>query len=401
MVSVAEAERIVLEQARHYGTEKVRPESAVGRVLAEDVSADRDIPSYDRATMDGIAIKYKDFAAGQRGFELIAVQAAGDKPVNQLKAGTCVRIMTGAAVPSQADTVVPIENVIINDKTANISGGVTRLGQFIHKRGSDKSAGSVVLAAGQVLTPAAVSIAASVGQKRLAVNRPPRILFIATGDELVGIGTKPTAYQIRGSNDYAVRTTLARFGAAVDVAHLPDNPAVIKARLKKSLASYDVLIISGGVSKGKFDFVPDVLADLSVKTLFHGVRQKPGKPFWFGAYQAGTVVFALPGNPVSTFLCLHKYFLPWLRASLGVPAPAVINAVLEREISRNGSFHNFVPAKLRTDANGRLAASPIRNNGSGDFLSLLETDIFLELPPRSRVYKKGEVRRALGVKTII
>lgn len=401
MISVDQALRLVLKNTRSFGKERVGLESALGRVLAEDLLADRDIPPFNRATMDGIAIKFADFESGKREFQVKAIQAAGDKPVARLGHGECVQIMTGAAVPDGADTVIPIELITLNGKWAKLPDTGINRGQFIHRRGSDKASGSVVAPAGCIVTPAVTAIAASVGQAQINVSRLPRIVVITTGDELVDIGKKPTKYQIRRSNSYATWAVMKKYAIVSDTQHLPDDAAVIKRQLMRFMSSYDAIIISGGVSKGKFDYVPQVLADLSVKTLFHGVKQKPGKPFWFGVCQGGPVVFALPGNPVSTFLCLYKYFLPWLRASLGTAEPPVRYAILNQKADLPGGVHLFLQAKLHTDPKGELLANPINNTGSGDFTSLLEADAFLELPPGKAAAKAGEAYKIIPISSIL
>lgn len=399
MITVDEAERIVLKNTQNFGTETIRLESATGRVLAEDVRAERDFPPYNRSTMDGIAIKFKDFTAGQRSFTIQTIQAAGDPPVRGLKSGNCIQIMTGAAIPDTADTVIPIEEVSLHGTAATITAPSARKGQFIHTKGSDERAGSILIPKGELLAAAHAPIAASVGKAKLQVARPPRIVAISTGNELVDITKKPSPYQVRRSNNYAVQAVLAPY--AVDMLHLPDNPKTMHEQLERCLASYDAIILSGGVSKGAFDHIPQIMAELSVEMLFHGVKQKPGKPFWFGTRRGGPVVFALPGNPVSTFLCLHKYVLPWLRTCLGAAEPAKRYAVLDLDISFEPRLHYFLQAALHTDKNGLLHAVPISNNGSGDFISLGGADAFIVLPPDKTTFKRGEAYQILALRPIL
>lgn len=390
MISSAAALKIILDHARSYGTDVVTIEDANDRVLAEDIRADRDAPPFNRATMDGIAIRFSEYAAGGRKFDVLAVQAAGTAPLKQAPKGSCIQIMTGAAVPDMTDTVVPIEDVMITNNIATISTEKVTHGQFIHFKGKDKPAGEIIITAGQILTPVSIPIAASVGLAKITVNRPPRILIITTGDELVNIDSVPSAFQIRRSNDYALVAALNQYATPADMIHLSDDPANMQSVLKHCLKAYDAIIISGGVSKGKFDFVPKILAELSVETHFHGVKQKPGKPFLFGSHPGGAVVFALPGNPVSTFLCFFKYVLPWLQSCLGEALVPVKYAMLERDIHFLPKLDYFLQVSLHSRKDGMLIAAPINNNGSGDFMSLLAADAFLELPANKAAFKKGE-----------
>lgn len=401
MITVAKAESIVSNHVRSFGTEQIALESATNRVLAESVQSDRDMPPYNRATMDGIALRFEDFLAGKHEFQIMAVQAAGQPPIKNLEAGCCVQIMTGAAVPDSADTIVPIEDIRISNKTAVLFSNDVIKGQFIHQKGVDKLKDETMLSPGQTLTPAAVSVAATMGKKTVAVSKPPRVVVISTGNELVDISRKPNNYQIRQSNNYAIQAAFTQYAVEVDMLHLADSKAELRRGLEHCVKSYDLLIVSGGVSKGEFDYIPEILSELSVEALFHGVEQRPGKPFWFGVRNNGPTVFALPGNPVSTFLCLYKYVLPWLRDSLGMLKHPTQYAVLSKDVSFDAHLHYFQQVQLRTNSDGLFRAIPIVHNGSGDFVSLLKTDAFLELPASRKVFKKGEAYKVLAVRSII
>lgn len=401
MISVNEAERIVLERARGFGNETVHLQQADGRVLAEDIKIDRDSPPFNRATMDGIAIRFSDFMDGRREFAVQSEQAAGDIPAKTLAKDSCIHIMTGASVPSDADTIVPIEEVTLENNIAAITTSRITHGQYIHTKGSDIAAHSTVIAAGQTLTPTTVPVAATVGKSSVIVRRLPRVVVITTGDELVDIDTKPLAYQIRRSNNFAVQSILNQYGVTTNMLHLADDKKVMRKHLKQCLDIYDVVIVSGGVSKGKFDYIPHIMTELSVEMLFHGVKQKPGKPFWFGVHPEGTVVFALPGNPVSTFLCMYRYVLPWLRSSIGASQPAALYAVLDNDISTVPDLYTFLPVRLHSDKAGLLHAMPVNNNGSGDLINLGQADAFIELPPLKTPHQKGSVYKILAVKPIL
>ncbi|MDB5090164.1 MAG: molybdopterin molybdenumtransferase MoeA, partial [Mucilaginibacter sp.] len=200
-------------------------------------------------------------------------------------------------------------------------------------------------------------------------------------------------YQIRRSNNYTVKAVLKQHHIEADMLHLPDNPEVIKKQLKTCLENYDVLLLSGGVSMGKFDHIPHALEELKVEQLFYKVQQRPGKPFWFGKHDKGPVVFAFPGNPVATFMCLHRYFLPWLNASLGKEQKPPLRAVLNDRVSFHHPLKYFLQVKLHNNEYCQLIATPVEGNGSGDFANLTDTDAFMELPLERNEFKKGEVFR--------
>ncbi len=400
MVYVAEADEIIKGQLRSYGTEAIRFEQALGRVLAEDIVADRNLPPYNRVTMDGIAISFAAFEQGVTSFRIIATQAAGDVPPVTSAIDECVEIMTGAALPETTDTVIRYEDLEIKDGIATVLIKNIIQGQSIHHKGKDKKQGDIVVGANQVVTPAIVSMLASTGYASVQVKKQPRVVIISTGDELVGVEEAPSPYEVRRSNNYTVKTILQQQNLIADMLHLRDEPTEIKEKLQACLQQYDVIILSGGISMGKFDYVPVVLEELNVNKLFHKVRQRPGNPFWFGAHENGTLVFALPGNPVSTFMCTQRYFVPWYRASMGIELP-VAYAVLDNDITFTPALQYFVQVKLSFNNQGHLLASTIEGNGSGDFANLTEADAFMELPLERNDFKKGEVYRVWPFKQIM
>ncbi|WP_237717928.1 molybdopterin molybdotransferase MoeA [Pontibacter sp. BAB1700] len=298
MISVQEAEAIIQAQVRDFGTEQLPFEKTLGRVLAEDLRTDRDLPPFNRVAMDGIAIRYEDFATGTRTFRIKGTQAAGDSPIEISSPDECVEIMTGAALPLSVDTVIRYEDLEMQDGQATVKVDALQQGQSIHTQGKDRKQGEVVATANQTVNVALVGMAAAVGATQLTVKKLPRTVVISTGDELVDVNQNPSPYQIRRSNSYMVKAALEKYGLQADLLHIADDQSQLKARLQDCLERYDVLILSGGISMGKFDYVPQVLEELAVEKLFHKVQQRPGKPFWFGVHAGGAVVFALPGNPV-------------------------------------------------------------------------------------------------------
>lgn len=396
MISVTEAEQIILSCRRDYGVECVPFQLALARVLAQDLRTDRDLPPYDRITMDGIAIRWADYAAGYRFFQITAIQAAGAPPLDSSSiihhSSLSVEVMTGAVLPPGLDTVIPYERLRIADGMAEVlDGPPLRLGQNIHRRGTDRRQGESVVNPGRRIGPAEIAVAASVGLAELWVKKLPRVVVLSSGDELVDVMDKPLPYQIRRSNSYALQAALFGWGIEAALFHLPDNLEIVRREIARCQTEFDVLLLSGGVSMGKFDYIPQALEDCGTLRHFHKVRQRPGKPFWFGSFGAKGVVFALPGNPVSTFLCLHRYVLPWLAASLGLPTKAPTMAVLAHELRFEPPLTYFLQVKLERDAAGLLRALPVEGKGSGDFANLPDADAFLELPAERTVFWAGEV----------
>ncbi|MDP9047605.1 MAG: molybdopterin molybdotransferase MoeA, partial [Bacteroidota bacterium] len=312
MITVEEAEKIILAQTGDYGAEIVPFEMSLGRVLAEDIKTDRDLPPFNRVTMDGIAVKYEAIENGISTFRIKATQAAGDEPVEIDEHTECVEIMTGAMLPLSADTVIRYEDLELRAGLATLVTDEIKREQNIHYKGKDKKQNEVIADMGQLITPALISLIASVGEAEVRVKKMPRVVIVSSGDELVDVAESPSPYQIRRSNSYTIQAVLKQHNLPADLLHIPDNPAIIKKQLTNCLQNYDVLLLSGGVSMGKFDYIPKALEELKVNKLFHKVQQRPGKPFWFGKHENGALVFAFPGNPVATFMCVHRYFLPWL-----------------------------------------------------------------------------------------
>jgi molybdopterin molybdotransferase len=397
MISVAEAEQIIQSQTRSYGTESVPLESSLGRVLAENLMADRDLPPFNRVTMDGIAIQFGTFEKGIRSFKIKATQAAGETPVNISAENECIEIMTGAALPETADTIIRYEDVELKNGLATVKVASITKGQNVHFQGEDKKMNGIIASAPQVISPALIGIAASIGKEMLCVKKPPCAIIISTGDELVEINEVPAPYQIRRSNSYTIKAVLQQYGLHSDMIHLPDDAEITRQQISRCLEDYDVILLSGGVSMGKFDYVPQALQELSVQKYFHKVQQRPGKPFWFGAHSGGTLVFAFPGNPVSAFMCLHRYFVPWLQSSLQILTSPTY-AVLDQDVNFDSQLQYFMQVKIRNE-NGKLFATPVDGKGSGDFANLLEADAFMELPAEKSTFRKGETYKVWRCKS--
>jgi len=397
MISVAEAEQIIQSQIRNYGTESVPLESSLGRVLAENLIADRDLPPFNRVTMDGIAIQFTAFGKGIRSFTIKSTQAAGESPIDISVENECIEIMTGAALPETADSIIRYEDLELKNGMAIVKVASITKGQNVHFQGEDKKQNEIIASALQVISPALIGITASIGKEMLCVKKLPRVIIISTGDELVEINQIPAPYQIRRSNSYTIKAVLQQYALRAEMIHIPDDAEITRQQISRCLEDYDVILLSGGVSMGKFDYVPQALQELSVQKYFHKVQQRPGKPFWFGAHSGGALVFAFPGNPVSAFMCLHRYFLPWLQSSLDIPTSSTY-AVLDQDVNFDPHLQYFMQVKIRNE-NGKLFATPVDGKGSGDFANLLEADAFMELSAGKSTFRKGEAYKVWRCKS--
>lgn len=393
MTTVEQAEKLIQSQIRNFGTEYIPFELALGHVLAEDIIADRDMPPFNRVTMDGIALSYKSIEKGIQSFKIKATQAAGDQPIDIDDPDECVEIMTGAALPESVDTIIRYEDIDIKDGMASLLISEINKGQNLHLKGADKQKGEVVAIKNQLITPAIISLAASVGKVELLVKKLPRVVIISSGDELVDVDQEPSPTQIRKSNNYTIKAVLSQYNLYADLLHIPDDPIITKQKISHCIKNYDVILMTGGISMGKFDYIPKALDEVGVKAIFHKVSQRPGKPFWFGKHENETLVFAFPGNPVATFMCLHRYFLPWLDATQGLSQKPSIYAVLDQDFTFKPDLQYFLQVKLSFSEQGQILVNPIEGNGSGDFANLADTDAFMELPMQGDEFKKGEVFR--------
>lgn len=371
LLSVAEAEATIRSSLVRLDAERIPLELAGGRVLREPLLADRDLPPYPRSMMDGIAFSSSSLSGDSR-LKIAGLHAAGDPPPRPLRAGEAWEIMTGAALPADCDTVVPYED-LSDDHRQFVAP--FEAGQCIHATGSDAQAGERLVAAGQRLGPAEIAIAASVGATALLVGRRPRVAILGTGDEAVPPDSLPRDWQIRRSNGPALAAALSILGLPpVFHEHAPDDREQLGVLLDRALGSCDLLLISGGISMGKKDFIRPLLETRLGPPAFHGVAQRPGKPFAFWA--GPPAVFALPGNPVSCLAGFARHVRPALDRlqgadplHLAIPAPAGIEPLAK--------FTRLLPVGF--DTAGRALARPPRN--SGDFVSTSGARGVVEIPP--------------------
>ena len=390
MITVTEAYQLVLANKLSLKSTDVPLTEALGKVLDENILADRPFPPFNRVTMDGIAIRFNTFSTGTRDFPIEKVQAAGDEPYRLLNERNCVEVMTGAILPENTDVVIRVEDITISEGKASVNIHQVEPFQNIHSCGSDKAAGTVLMKKGVLLGPVELSVAASVGKSNINVLQYPKTVIVSTGDELVPVSEIPASHQIRISNSYAIFSFLKKWGIAAEMIHLPDNEEYVQHKIKELLDNYDLIVLSGGVSAGKFDYIPKALKEAGIQSFFHKVSQRPGKPFFFGSNEK-TRVFALPGNPVSTLLCVTRYLIPWLKESLGLAHTTQPKVKLLKTIVFNAPLTFFVPVKLTTNPETHiLEAYPLPGNGSGDFANLLDADGFIELPQNENEFQAGQ-----------
>jgi molybdopterin molybdotransferase len=395
MTEVAEAQALILEHIRKLGTEQLPLEACVGRVLAAPVAAERDQPPFDRVTMDGIAVAFADWSGGTRKFEVAGTQAAGARPLALPGPGRCIEVMTGATLPQGTDTVIPVERIERRGGHAFVAAeAAVAERQYVHARGSDRAAGARLLDVGIRVTAPEMAVLAGAGQATATVAKLPLVTVVSTGDELVDVGEPIAAHQIRSSNDRAIAASLTAHNLArVERLRLRDDPGALTATLTELDGRADALILSGGVSMGQFDFVPGVLAKLGARRVFHRIRQRPGKPFWFGVSRSGKPIFALPGNPVSTLVCVTRYIVPALRAAAGETSRGAERVALGAPADASAELTYFLPVRLSSSERATTLAEPRPTNTSGDFMSLAGTDGFVELPAADKPYAAGTVVR--------
>ncbi|BDU21432.1 molybdopterin molybdotransferase MoeA [Dyella sp. GSA-30] len=387
-ISVAAAEALIEAHMPRFATERIPLALAQGRVLRQDIRADRDQPPFDRVMMDGIAIRHEVSLARYR---IAGTQLAGETAMTLATTGDCLEVMTGAMLPQGADTVVPVESLRKSEGYANLTAGaVNAVGQFVHRRGSDCREGDLLLSPGRMLRAPEIAVLATNGIADVEVSRLPAIAVVSTGDELVDIDAQPEPWQIRRSNDHAIAAALrdAHFGE-VSVHHVTDERKRILGLLDELLRHRDVIVLCGGVSMGQRDYIPSALETLGVKQVFHKIAQRPGKPMWFGIAPGDKPVFALPGNPVSALVCTLRYVLPALRAASGMPASRPRAVTLAAPLTTHASLTCFIPVALEDGDDGRLMAQPVPSATSGDFASLVRTDGIIELPPNASPFEAG------------
>ena len=389
MITSNKALQLILNQTENFGSEQIDFKNSIGRILKEDIVADRDFPPFNRASMDGIAITVDPFNKGVRDFKIEGVQAAGSPQLTLKNPNNCIEVMTGAMAPVNSEAIIPYELLEIKDGIAKVNTNDIKYFQNIHRKGLDRKKEDILIKKQTVISPAEIGVLATVGKTTVQVAKNPKVMLISTGDELVEINQTPADYQIRRSNIHTLVSILERINIKADTIHIADDKPMLKQKIDSILENYDVLLFSGAVSKGKFDYLPEILEELGVEKLFHKVSQRPGKPFWFGKKERKTI-FAFPGNPVSTFVSCMKYFYPWFQKSTGVSYKNKNFAILAKDFNFTPDLTYFLQVRLE-NKNGQLLAHPIAGHGSGDLANLIDNDAFIELPTGKQLFSKGEV----------
>jgi molybdopterin molybdotransferase len=365
----------------------------LGQTLRQDVYAERDNPPFDRVCMDGVAVRSDSLGRGVRQYALEATQPAGAPALSLANTTGAIEVMTGAMLPGGTDCVIPLEEYDLIDGVVCLKSSASgEPDRNVQRRGSDSRPGVPMLRAGTRLGAPEIAVVASAGLAAVSVSRQPRFMVVSTGDELIEPGQPIAPHQVRRSNAYAIVASLAGHGfEEVNSDHILDDERMLRERIARHLAQSEVLILSGGVSKGKFDFVPKILKELGVEEVFYQVAQRPGMPMWFGVSAQGCTVFGLPGNPIATLVCLVRYVVPALIAAMGTRRTLPPPIALAAPILRGRPMASFVPVTVQYDVQGRQLAHPHQPNGSGDFLALAGTDGFIELPPQAAPYSAGFV----------
>ncbi|MFZ1916378.1 MAG: gephyrin-like molybdotransferase Glp [Terriglobales bacterium] len=419
VVNFEEARRIVEEHAAKLlaalsdltATETLDLLAARGRVLAEPILADRDFPPFARATRDGYAVRAADVERVPARLEVVGEIKAGDSAETfAVKTGQCVSIMTGAGLPAGADAVVMVEYASASGNSVEIQRSVANGENFV-PQGAEARAGQLLVEKGHRLDHALIAIAAAVGKSRIAVFCKPRVGVLSTGDEVVAIDAIPGAAQIRNSNSYSLAAQIeAAGGEPVRLEIAPDEPKRLRNLIEEGLAC-DLLLITGGVSMGKYDLVEQVLAEMKADFYFTGARIQPGKPVVFGSCSADTPVrmlaakkapsrtrvfaphhfFGLPGNPVSTMVTFRLFAQPLIAALGGTrPEPLVfMKARLKAEVRTKTGLTRFLPAVISSEfENAQVELTAWQ--GSGDIAALARTNCYLVIPPDRERIAAGE-----------
>ena len=375
---------------------ELRPlESCIGQMLRQDVYAERDNPPFDRVCMDGIAIDSAALERGVRRYTIQATQTAGAPALELAGAESAVEVMTGAILPRGTNCVIPLEEYELTDNVVSLKDQTRGFPyRNVQRRGEDSQPGVPMLRAGTLLRAPEIAVVASAGLAQVRVSRQPKFMVISTGDELVEPGHPIAEHQVRRSNAYAMVAALRSRGfELVANDHLLDDEAMLIERLTRHLAEHDVVIVSGGVSKGKFDLVPKILQGLGVQEVFHYVAQRPGAAMWFGVGPRSQLVFGLPGNPVSTLICLIRYVIPGAAIAMGAPRTEPELIALGTPVKVGRALTYFLPVSARFDEHAKWFAVPRPTNGPGDFLALTGADGFVELPPQPEPFAEGFVAR--------
>jgi molybdopterin molybdotransferase len=399
MISVAEAIQIVRQQTRTLPAERVQLQHALGRVLAEDIVADSDLPPFDRSQMDGYAVRAEDVESAPVRLRIVGESAAGRGWHNHLEEGQAVRIMTGAPVPEGADSVQQVEltHELKDGSVVELLQSV-ETGKSVVKRGAEIKAGETVLNAGTMVNAAMMAVLAAFGYATVEVYRKPRVAVLATGTELVPVDQKPGQDQIRDSNNYSIASYAELAGAVVQRMPLTgDETSLLKKQINIASESCDVIVTSGGVSMGVYDLTKAALKELEAELFFERVALRPGKPTVFAGLPNGALAFGLPGNPVSVAVTFNLFARTALLAMQGAADPVLKRetAALARSVKGTVDRENYLPAQLTTNDDGQLIAFPLKWGGSSDFVAFALTTALAVVPAGVKSIDAGSLVNVL------
>ena len=399
MISVAEAVQIVRQETRVLGNERVALRDVLGRILAEDVIADADLPPFDRAQMDGYAVRAEDVKDAPARLRIVGESAAGRGWHQQLEENQAVRIMTGAPVPAGADSVQQVELTHeLKDGTVVELMESVETGKSIVKRGAEIKAGEVVLSTGTPINAAMMAVLAAFGYAEVSVFARPRVGVLATGTELVPVNQKPGQDQIRDSNNYSISAYAHLAGAVVE--HLPltgDDTSLLKKQIAEAAERCDLIITSGGVSMGVYDVTKSALKELEAEIFFERVSLRPGKPTVFARLSNGALFFGLPGNPVSVSVTFNLFARTSLLAMQNAADPVLKKetAALAKSVKGTTDREAYLPAQLTTNDDGELIAFPLKWGGSSDFVAFAATAALVVVPAGVGTIEAGSLVNVL------
>jgi molybdopterin molybdotransferase len=387
--ALATVKEKLAEAERGVATETLPLDQVWGRILAEDVLADRDYPPFDRSTRDGFAVRAEDVRAVPVTLACLGEARAGESFPGAVGPGQCVEIMTGAPLPAGADAVVMVEHVRVQGRRVEVLRAVARQENVV-RQGAEATKGSVVLLRGRRLGAAEMGLLASVGRAQVKVFLLPRVAILATGDEVIPIDQRPGPFQIRNSNAIALAAQVtAAGGVPWPLGIAPDEKAALRCLVEKGLEA-DLLLLSGGVSVGKYDFGGEVLRELGGELFIQGVAMRPGKPLAFGRVR-GKFFFGLPGNPVSTLVTFQLFVRPTI-AMLGggqFESPVFLRARLGQPYRRKLGLTAFVPARVEVQS-GEPVVTPVAWRGSGDLVGVAGADCFVVIHPPQEELAAGD-----------
>jgi len=382
LITPKEALRIVLECVRPLKTTRRPLEEALGYCLAENVLADRDMPPARRSTMDGYAVRSSDLAKCPCTLRLVGEVAAGSASRPRVRPGTCVRVLTGANIPPGADAVVMVEQTEATDDLVTFQKKVPA-GSNIRIRGEEAKRGAVLLSKGTVLGPVQIGLCAAVGKAELKVCARPNVAVLCTGEELRAVSAPVRAHELRNSNGPALLAALRNCGYTNStLGVVPDDVGALTPKVKQATAKHHVLVLTGGVSVGKYDFVPEAVAQIGATVRFHGVAMKPGKPLLYATLSGNRHIFGLPGNPLSAMTGFYEFVLPALCRMSGLPKKECrpsMHLPLSRALRSTRGRVECVLAQLLWRKKGPLVR-PLKSHGSADLVAGAQADGVVVVP---------------------